>query len=83
MNCQQKTNIFGMKMTGVDQSSNQYSLFAPIYWYQGELDIWRRRERLTPSQWAEKYREVTMGSHQGRWRNDITPYLTKIMGKSG
>ena len=63
--------------------AEQYSLFAPVYWYQGELDVWRRRERLTPSQWAEKYREVTMGSHQGRWRNDITPYLTKIMDTYG
>jgi len=60
-------------------TAEQYSLFVPIYWYQGELDVWRRRERLTPSQWAEKYREVTMGAHHGRWNNAITPYLVKIM----
>lgn len=64
-------------------TTEQYSLFAPIYWYQGELNVWRRRERLSPSQWAEKYREVTMGAHQGRWSNSITPYLTRIMDTYG
>lgn len=37
-------------------------------------------EKLTVSEWAEKYRILDNQSNlQGRWSNDITPYLTEIM----
>ena len=38
-------------------------------------------ERLTVSQWAAKYRELTQGAsiEPGRWRNERTPYLVEIM----
>ena len=39
-----------------------------------------RPERLTVSQWAEKYRILTDNSAlPGRWSNAITPYLVEIM----
>jgi terminase, large subunit len=48
-------------------------------WYPGELEIWREKEVLTVSQFAEKHRKVTLGAHQGDWDNSITPYLVRIM----
>lgn len=40
-----------------------------------------RPEKLTVSQWAEKYRVLDANSSAlaGRWSNDITPYLVGIM----
>lgn len=40
----------------------------------------KKPEKLTVSEWAEKYRVLDEGSNfQGRWSNDITPYLVGIM----
>lgn len=40
----------------------------------------KRPEKLTVSQWAEKYRMLDASSNfQGRWSNDITPYLVGVM----
>lgn len=37
-------------------------------------------ETLTVSQWAEKYRILDEASNiQGKWSNDVTPYLTGVM----
>lgn len=37
-------------------------------------------EKLTVSQWAEKYRILDESSNfSGRWSNDVTPYLVGIM----
>ena len=37
-------------------------------------------EKLTVSQWAEKYRDLgDTSSFKGRWLNSTTPYLTEIM----
>ncbi len=46
---------------------------------EGERRVFRRREKLTVSQWAEKYRIVEKGPMPGRWRNDVTPYLVEPM----
>ena len=48
-------------------------------WYPGELEIWRQKEPLKVSEFAEKHRKVTLGAHQGDWDNTITPYLVRIM----
>lgn len=45
----------------------------------GELRIFRPREKLTVSQWAERYRIVTEGTARGRWTNTRTPYLIEPM----
>lgn len=44
-----------------------------------ERRIWKPKEGLTVSQWAEKYRMVTKGPSPGLWRNDRTPYLIEPM----
>lgn len=42
--------------------------------------ILKKPEKLTVSQWAEKYRILDESSNfSGRWSNDITPYLVGIM----
>ncbi len=45
----------------------------------GERRVFKAKERLTVSQWAERHRIVTNGPLTGRWRNDITPYLVEPM----
>lgn len=40
----------------------------------------KKPEKLTVSQWAEKYRILDESSNfSGQWSNDITPYLVGIM----
>ncbi len=40
----------------------------------------RKKEKLTVSRWAERYRSLDENSNlSGRWSNSITPYLTGIM----
>ena len=37
-------------------------------------------EKITVSQWAEKYRQLDESSNfSGKWSNDITPYLVGVM----
>lgn len=39
-----------------------------------------KKEVLTVSEWAEKYRELDSENEiSGRWNNDVTPYLVEIM----
>ncbi|SEM82587.1 Phage terminase large subunit (GpA) [Syntrophus gentianae] len=45
----------------------------------GEIRVFRPRERLSVSQWAERHRVVTNGPMTGKWRNDVTPYLIEPM----
>lgn len=45
----------------------------------GVLEVWREKEQILPSVFAEKYRPVTIGSHKGCWDNAVTPYLAEIM----
>lgn len=45
----------------------------------GERRIFRRKESLTVSQNAAKYRIVTDGPHPGRWDNNRTPYVVEPM----
>ena len=41
-------------------------------------------ERLTVSQWAEKYRYVNnRGSYVGYWKNSTTPYMVEPMDTLG
>lgn len=44
----------------------------------------RTPERITISQWAEKYRRVTeIDAHPGPWRGDLVPHTKKIMDTIG
>ena len=60
-------------------TSPQPTLFQPVRFFPAEREVFRKKENIAPSQWAEKYRTVTMGAHTGPWRNSITPYLPFIM----
>jgi phage terminase large subunit GpA-like protein len=44
-------------------------------------DVWLPPERLSVSDWAEKYRVLTgkQSARQGLWSNQTTPYLTGVM----
>ena len=44
-----------------------------------ERRVFRPRERITVSQWAEKYRVVVRGPAQGKWTNALTPYCIEPM----
>lgn len=37
------------------------------------------REHLTVSQWADKYRQITVGARKGQWSTEVTPYLRAVM----
>ena len=45
------------------------------------LDLLKPPEKLTVSEWAEKYRVLDeRSSHMpGKWKNSLTPYLKGIM----
>ena len=63
--------------TGERQRSRQRT--RPLF-----MNVIRRTlktpEKLTVSQWAEKYRILDESSNfSGRWSNDVTPYLVGIM----
>lgn len=55
------------------------TLFRTFSFTPQERMIFAKKEDLTPSQWAEKYRIVPIGAHKGPWRNEISPHLVKIM----
>ncbi|MCF8124508.1 MAG: phage terminase large subunit family protein, partial [Desulfarculaceae bacterium] len=57
----------------------QLSLMPEVELYPAEVEVFRKREKLSPSQWSEKYRVVTDGPWKGPWRNENTPYLVEPM----
>lgn len=57
----------------------QPSMFRNFRFTPSERRIFAKKEPLTPSEWAERYRIVPIGAHRGAWRNDISPHLVKIM----
>ena len=61
----------------------QFSFFEPVHWTESERDIWRKRERLTVSEFAEKHITVVGGAMPGPWRNQSVPYLVKPMDTYG
>lgn len=62
-----------------DITAQQPSMFREFRFTPAERRIFAKREPLTVSEWAEKYRTVPIGAHKGPWRNDISPHLTKVM----
>lgn len=51
--------------------------------FPGELNVFRKKEELTPSQWTPKHRVVSVSSIPGPWRNENAPYLVFIMDTWG
>lgn len=64
-------------------TQTQQPLFNHFSWTEGELQVFRKKEPLTVSQWAEKNRVVRMGANPGPWRNNKTPYSKEIMDTFG
>ncbi|HSV27264.1 MAG TPA: terminase gpA endonuclease subunit [Sedimentisphaerales bacterium] len=54
-----------------------------FYFTPPERRVFKKKERLTVSQWAERHRVVTNGPMTGKWRNDVTPYLVEPMDTIG
>ena len=50
-----------------------------VRFWPAERRALRGRSDIRVSAWAEKYREITRGSAQGRWTNSRTPYLVEPM----
>lgn len=59
------------------------ALFPRVKLTPGEIRVFRRRPRLSVSQWAEEHRYVTDGPWPGPWRNSQTPYLVEPMDTWG
>ncbi|MCU0589872.1 MAG: phage terminase large subunit family protein [Desulfobacterales bacterium] len=53
--------------------------YAIDHFTDPERRVFRPRERISVSQWAEKYRMVVRGPAQGKWRNEVTPYCIEPM----
>ena len=53
--------------------------YAIDHFTEPERRVFRPRERITPSAWAEKYRVVVRGPAQGKWTNALTPYCIEPM----
>jgi len=61
------------------QVAEQAELFPGVPLTAGEIEAWRRREPLSVSQWAERFRVATDGPWKGPRRNQHTPYLIEPM----
>ena len=48
----------------------------------GERRIFRKLKPMPVSEWAEKYRVLTMSVFPGKWHNEITPYSAGVMDAS-
>jgi phage terminase large subunit GpA-like protein len=57
----------------------QESLFQEMSLTKGEVEAWHRKPDVMPSEWAEENYVVLRGPYQGRWSNELTPYLVDIM----
>ena len=54
-----------------------------ITWTPGELELFGAKETCSVSEFAARYRPVTLGAHLGSWDNTLVPYLTEIMDTAG
>jgi phage terminase large subunit GpA-like protein len=52
---------------------------AAVIFTEAERHIFKAKEKITVSQWAERHRRITKGPAQGQWTNDLTPYLVEPM----
>jgi phage terminase large subunit GpA-like protein len=53
-----------------------------IRFSEAERKILRKHKKIPASQWAERYRYVSMSVLPGKWKNEVTPYLAGIMDAS-
>lgn len=43
-----------------------------------QRDVFKPKEKLTLSEWADKYRFVSSGAKQGKWKTSYVPYMKEI-----
>lgn len=60
-------------------TAEQRDMFESVEFLPEERMVFEMKEDLKTSEWAEKYRTVTMGGHVGPWRNEISPHTPFIM----
>lgn len=46
---------------------------------KAERRIFKAKEKITVSQWAQRHRRVSKGPAPGQWTNELTPYLVAPM----
>lgn len=54
-------------------------LFSPFSWSPAERQVWKAKEQLRISQWAEKRLHIPRGAHVGPYRNEYNPWGVDIM----
>lgn len=63
-----------------DRTSRIRLSFTPS---RGERQLFRKRKRIPPSEWAPKNRAITYGPLKGsRWDNDFMPHMRGVMDAS-
>lgn len=54
-----------------------------VTWLKKELEAWKPPDRMTVSEWADKYiyipAQTSITSANMKWKTDLTPYLREIM----
>lgn len=50
-----------------------------IIFTEGEQRIFKAKEKITVSEWAERHRVIEKGPAPGQWTNELTPYLVAPM----
>jgi phage terminase large subunit GpA-like protein len=61
------------------QTSAQPALLFPFRFSGPEREVFRAKEDLRISQWAEKSIYVPRGAHVGMYRNEFNPYGVDVM----
>lgn len=57
----------------------QPGLFTNFRWSPAEREVWKAKEDLRASQWAEKHLHIPRGAHIGPYRNEYNPWGVDIM----
>jgi phage terminase large subunit GpA-like protein len=57
----------------------QPALFFPFRWTSAERAVWKAKEDLKISEFAEKHIHVPRGAHVGPYRNELNPWGVDIM----
>lgn len=68
-----------MTLAAATHTPDQPGLFFPFRFSPTEREVWRAKEDLRCSQWAEKHLYIPRGAHVGPYRNEFNPYGVDIM----
>lgn len=58
-------------------------ILVDVVFSKAERKVVRKQKPILISEWAEKYRMLTMSVLPGLWHNDVTPYMTGVMDAAG